>query len=96
MNSLPCVLLVFWAFAKAMRHERRKIVRPFSLREKDRMRGYNNQCFSFSNPLTPALSRRERELTGQQCNELIIEHLIEFVGVPNAVTRAIHNTGESQ
>jgi len=32
-------------------------VRPFSLREKDRMRGMD--CY----PLTPTLSRREREKT---------------------------------
>jgi hypothetical protein len=46
--------------------------RTFSLREKDRMRGSENQGVSLSNPLSPALSldsglytRRERELTGQ-------------------------------
>jgi hypothetical protein len=39
--------------------------RPFSLREKDRMRGLENQGVSLSNPLSPALFRRERELTGQ-------------------------------
>jgi hypothetical protein len=41
-----------------------KIVRAFSLREKDRMRGLENQSFSFSNPLTPTLSLRERGLSG--------------------------------
>jgi hypothetical protein len=39
-------------------------VRPFSLREKDRMRGSKNQSVCFSNPLTPTLSLRERELNG--------------------------------
>ena len=41
-----------------------KIVRAFSLREKDRMRGLENQSVSFSNPLTPTLSLRERGLSG--------------------------------
>jgi hypothetical protein len=41
-----------------------KIVRAFSLREKDRMRGLENQSFSFSNPLTPTLSLRERGPSG--------------------------------
>jgi hypothetical protein len=40
--------------------------RSFSLREKDRMRGLKNQGVSLSNPLSPTLSLRERELTGQQ------------------------------
>jgi hypothetical protein len=35
--------------------------RPFSLREKDRMRG-NDAYIPFENPLTPTLSRREREI----------------------------------
>jgi len=39
---------------------------PFSPREKDRMREKRNHSVSLSNPLTPTLSLRERELTGQQ------------------------------
>jgi hypothetical protein len=34
--------------------------RSFSLREKDRRRGIDDQGVGFSDPLTPALSRRER------------------------------------
>jgi hypothetical protein len=38
----------------------------FSLREKARMRGYVKQRIIYNDPLTPTLSLRERELTGQQ------------------------------
>jgi hypothetical protein len=37
---------------------------PFSLREKARMRGYKLSSILFY-PLSPTLSLRERELTGQ-------------------------------
>jgi len=37
----------------------------FSLREKARMRGYIKQCVTYLDPLTPALSLRERGLTRQ-------------------------------
>jgi hypothetical protein len=37
----------------------------FSLREKARMRGYKSGSYPIY-PLSPTLSRRERELTGQQ------------------------------
>jgi hypothetical protein len=39
-------------------------VRPFSLGEKDRMTGSENQGLNFSNPITPTLSQRERGLSG--------------------------------
>jgi hypothetical protein len=38
-------------------------VRPFSLAEKDRVSGLENQGLNFLNPLTPTLSLRERELS---------------------------------
>jgi hypothetical protein len=40
--------------------------RPFSFREKDRMRGYRIRQLHLLYPLSPALSRREREFMGQQ------------------------------
>jgi hypothetical protein len=43
---------------------KRNIVRYFSPREKGRMRGGEYQSVSFSNPLTPTLSLRERVLNG--------------------------------
>jgi len=41
--------------------------RPFSLREKDRMRECKIGMLPGFDPLTPTLSRREREFMGQQC-----------------------------
>jgi hypothetical protein len=41
-------------------------MRPFSLREKDRMRGYKIMQLGCIDPLSPTLSRREREFVGQQ------------------------------
>jgi len=41
-------------------------VRPFSPREKERMRGSRNQRVGSIHPLTPTLSLRERESMGQQ------------------------------
>ena len=55
------VLLSVWRYQETWES---KIVRAFSLREKDRMRGLENQSVSFSNPLTPTLSLRERGLSG--------------------------------
>jgi len=40
--------------------------RPFSPREKDRMRGYKIRQLHLFYPLSPTLSRRERELMEQQ------------------------------
>ncbi len=39
--------------------------RPFSLREKDRMRGFEFMQLLLFYPLFPALSLREREFMGQ-------------------------------
>jgi hypothetical protein len=43
-----------------------------SLREKGRMRGCKIRQLAFIYPLSPTLSRRERELTGQQCKYTLI------------------------
>jgi len=47
-------------------HCRHTNERPFSLREKDRMRGFEFMQLSLFDLLSPALSRWEREFMGQQ------------------------------
>ena len=44
---------------------------PFSLREKARMRGYGFRPLTAFDPLSPALSRRERGLYGAAVIEII-------------------------
>jgi len=45
---------------------KRESVRPFSLGEKERMRGSSDQKIGLIDPLTPTLSRRERGFMGQR------------------------------
>jgi hypothetical protein len=56
----------FSAFAVVEGLEKRFSCVPSCHREKERMRGSENQSVSFSNPLTPTRSRRERGSVGQQ------------------------------
>jgi hypothetical protein len=53
--------------AERCQYEREVSKGPFSLREKDGMRGVNPCCGCFDS-LTPALSLRERETVGQMAD----------------------------